>query len=136
METRWALAIAGAAGVGLYLVHRGTVAPSAPAVPQSIPSRASSGSSIGGLVNKVGTIGATGAATLAGLGPAAPIVGKAGGGFVTDTYGGFRQAASGGSQILHGNVISGTKDIIVGGVKTAAAPITSTVKAIGGFIGL
>ncbi len=132
MQTRWALAIAGAAGVVLYFVNRNTS--NAPAVQGSVPSKTNStGSSVGGLIQNGGNVigGVIGGAT--GFGPAAKPLGTAAGNFAAAEYGGFRQAASGVSQIGSGNVVSGTKDILVGGLKTAAAPFTSTYSTIKGW---
>ncbi len=87
METRWALALAGAAGVALYVIHRSTATPSAPAVPQSIPPKAGSGSSVGGLVQKIGNLGGTFVGGAAGLGPVAPVIGQGAGSFIAEEYG-------------------------------------------------
>jgi hypothetical protein len=125
MNTLAALGIAGAAGVALYLVERKTATPAVAPRPVS-----TGGDPVSGFLNRVGQIGAGAAATGAGLGAVAPVIGKAGGGFLSAEYGGFKQAGSGVTQIAQGNVISGTKNIVVGGVKTAAAPLTSAYNAV------
>lgn len=132
MHTGWALAIAGAAGVALFLVER-KAAPSAPAVPQSFTPKAGTGSSVGGLVQAGGNFIGNAVGSAAGLGPVSRPIGQAAGNFAKDEYQGFRQAGSGFVQIGKGNVLGGGKDVVVGGLKTAAAPITSTINTVRGW---
>lgn len=127
MSTGVALAIAGAAAVALFLVERKAM-PAAPPVPQSVPTGGST--NVSGFINKVGQGGAAAVANAIGAGPLTPVISKAGGNFVSAEYSGWRQAGSGVTQIAHGNVVSGAKDILVGGAKTAAAPITSTYNTV------
>ncbi len=135
METPTALAIAGAAGVALFFVARRTAAPAAPAVPQSAPNKnPGSGSSVGGLVQAGGTFVGNVVGGAAGLGPVSGAVGQAAGNFASAEYGAWKQAGSGFVDIAHGDVWGGTKNIVSGGIKTAAAPITSTISTVKGWL--
>ncbi len=134
MTTPVALALAGAAAVAFFLVERKiTATPAAPPVPQSVPT--GGGVNVSGILNRLGQTGGGAIATAAGIPIAGPVVSKAAGNFVSAEYSGFRQAGSGLSQIGSGNIIHGTYDVAVGGLKTAAAPITSTYSTVKGFLG-
>jgi hypothetical protein len=128
MNTLAAVGIAAAAGVALYFVERKTATPAAPAVPRSIPTGGSI--NVSGFVNRVSSEIGTGIGAATGLGAAAPVLGRASSNLVTAEYGGFRQAGSGLVSIGKGNVVTGVKDVVVGGAKTAIAPFTSAYSTI------
>lgn len=130
MNTLAALGIAGAAGVALYLIERKTAAPALPPVPQSPPSPSGVGGYLDAASNRIGTL--VGGA--AGAGPAAGFVGRASTGFVRAEYSAWSQAGTGAKQIFSGNVVSGTKNVVVGGVKTAIAPVTGVYNTFKGLL--
>lgn len=131
MNTLAAVGIAGAAGVALYFVAKKTATPAAPPVPQSVPT---SGSGVKGFLdtasNRIGT--AIGGAI--GAGPASGAIGRASTGFVRAEYNAWSQAGTGAKQIFSGNIVSGGKNVIVGGAKTAIAPITGVYNTFKGIL--
>ena len=135
MTTPVALALAGAAAVAFFLVERKmTATPAAPPVPQSVPT--GGGVNVSGILNRIGQTSGGAIATAAGIPIAGPVVSKAAGNFVSAEYSGFRQAGSGVTQIASGNIVHGVYDVGAGAVKTAIAPVTSTISTVRGFIGL
>ncbi len=133
MNTLAAVGIAAAAGVALFVIERKVATPAVPVYPKQAPTPIKAGG-IDGFLDSASTRIGTAIGGATGFGPAAGVVGRASSGFITAEKNAWSQAGTGAGQIFSGNVVTGTKNVIVGGVKTGLAPITGAYNTIRSFL--
>src|SRR6516225_1592612 len=127
MTTGEILLIVGLGIVGFFVVTKVTGGQStnvntSPVRPSGSSVSQSAANGLQNLAGRIGGFGGTVVAQAAGLGPASPYVSVASSSLLRTEVSGFRSAGSGVSEIAHGNIGTGLKDIGKGAVETAAAP--------------
>lgn len=133
MTTGEIIGLAGVLIVGYFVVSKLTTpTTTTPVKPSS--GGTSAGDFLTHAANSLGAFGGGAAFSAAGLSPVAGIGAAAGSALLHDTVHGFVTAGQGVNDIAHGNFVSGTEEIVSGGVQTAAAPITSTVHVVSNLV--